>query len=447
MTWWNDAGAFNTYLGRCCFMLQQGRFVADALFYHGDNIGHGEQRKTIPPTLGEGYDHDNCNSEVLLTRMSTKDGRIVLADGMSYRVLVLPDAQPMPLADLQKIAALVEGGATVVGPPPTSVSGMILNADDQTQFNSLVEQLWGGLNGAKVTEKTVGTGHVFRGRTVRQVLETEGTPPDFQETGLSKDGTIDWIHRASKNLDIYYVASRWEIPEKLNCSFRISGRPPELWDPVTGDIQDAAAFRQENGRTIVPLEFGSCGSIFVVFRKPILMDAAGTAASNYPATQLVTSLTGPWTVNFDSKWGGPAKVVFDALTDWTNRPEAGINYYSGTALYHKRFDMPALAPGEHYLLDLGELHELARVRLNGHDLGVIWNQPARMDITGEVNSGNNDLELAVVNLWPNRLKRDESLPKKKRLTESNIHKFTAASPLLPSGLIGPVNVLAQKSLP
>jgi hypothetical protein len=445
VTWWDETGAFNTYLARCSFMLQQGKFVADALFYHGDNIGHGEQRKTIPPTLGEGYDHDNCNSEVLLTRMSTKDGRIVLTDGMSYRVLVLPDAQPMPLADLQKIAALVAGGATIIGPPPAGVSGMLLNPDDQAQFNSLVEQLWSGLDGTKVTEKIVGAGHVFRGRTVRQVLAAEDTPPDFEETGLSKEGTIDWIHRATKSTDIYYVASRWERPEKVACSFRVSGRQPELWDPVTGDIRDAADFRQENGRTIVPLEFGSYGSVFVVFRKPILMDAAGPAASNYPATQLLETLSGPWTINFDPKWGGPAKVVFDELVDWTNRPEPGIKYYSGTAVYHKRFDVPTLPPGARYILDLGELHELARVRLNGHDLGVVWNKPARLDITGEINSEKNDLELAVVNLWPNRLKRDESLPMKKRLTKTNIHKFTAASPLLPSGLIGPVNVLALES--
>src|SRR6202000_378504 len=138
VTWWDEAGAFNTYLARCSFLLQQGKFVADALFYHGDNIGHGEQRKTIPPTLGEGYDHDNCNSEVLLTRTSVQDGRIVLTDGMSYHVLVLPNHQPMPLEDLKQIAALVDAGATIVGSPPISMSGMILNPHDQEQFDGLV---------------------------------------------------------------------------------------------------------------------------------------------------------------------------------------------------------------------------------------------------------------------------------------------------------------------
>lgn len=446
VTWWDESPAFNTYLGRCSFMLQQGKFVADALFYHGDNVGHGEQRKTIPPTLGEGYDHDNCNSEALLTRTAVHDGRIVLPDGMSYRVLVLPKSQPMPLADLKEVAALVKAGATIVGPPPTGVAGMILHSHDQKQFDNLVTLLWGGTDGTNITQKQVGAGHVFWGPTVRQLLQQEGMPPDFEEAGLSRSGTIDWIHRATHGTDIYYVASRWENPEKVDCTFRVSGKQPELWNPVTGEIRNATAFQQKDGRTVVPLEFGSYGSVFVVFRKDIPADVSGTAASNYPSTHLLTTLSGPWTVNFDPKWGGPEKVIFDELVDWTNRPESGIKFYSGTAIYRKKFDLNELPPkGQRLILDMGELHEVASVRVNGQDLGVVWMKPARVDITSAVTKGENDLEITVVNLWPNRLKEDESLPKEKRLTETNIHKFTDATPLLPSGLIGPVNLLEAEA--
>lgn len=442
ITWWDESPAFDAYLSRCCFMLQQGKFAADAIFYHGDNIGHGEQRKTIPATLGDGYDHDNCNSEVLLTRMSVSDGRIVLADGMSYRILVLPDAQPMPLEDLKKIAKLVEAGATVVGPAPVEIAGMVLNPDDREQFDALVSHLWGGMDGKDVTRKQVGAGSLFWGQTARQVLQEEGVPPDFEETGLSDEGTMDWIHRAGDGVDIYYVASRWAHPEDVDCSFRVAARQPELWDPVTGEIRDATAFRQENGRTIIPLEFGPCGSVFVVFRKPILAGASGTTASNYPPLRPLKTLSGPWTVNFDPKWGGPASVVFDDLVDWTTRPEEGIKYYSGTAIYHKTFNLELLpAKGDRLILDLGELHEVAVVRLNGRNLGVVWDKPSRVDITSAARDGANDLEITVVNLWPNRLKGDEALPKEKRFTETNIHKFTEASPLLPSGLIGPVSIL------
>jgi hypothetical protein len=448
ITWWDETPAFNLYLSRCSALLQAGRFVADAIFYQGDNIGHGEQRKTIPPTLGEGYDHDNCNSEVLQTRMSVRDGRIVLPDGMSYRVLVLPEQQSMPLKDLQKLASLIEAGATVVGPPPAELAGMPLHRGDVEKFNVLAGRLWGGLDGTNVTQKRIGAGQLIWGQTARQVLQSEGVSPDFGASGVSGAGMIDWIHRSAGETEIYYVASRWEHPEKIEATFRVTGKQPELWDPVTGERREATAFHQANGRTIVPLEFGPCGSVFVVFQKTIAADAAGNTASNYPASSLLTTLSGPWTVNFDPKWGGPEAVVFDELIDWTNRPEPGIKHYSGTAVYHKKFDWAGgQSNGQRLVLDLGEVDDVATVRLNGRDLGVVWTKPARVDITAAVQGGENDLEITVVNLWPNRLGYDESLPKDQRLTETNIHKFGPASPLLPSGLVGPVSLLTVEPLP
>ncbi|MEY2427287.1 MAG: (4-O-methyl)-D-glucuronate---lignin esterase, partial [Verrucomicrobiota bacterium] len=442
ITWWDKSSAFNAYLARCCAMLQAGKFVADAIFYHGDNIGFGEQRKTIPPTLGEGYDHDNCNSDVLLTRMSVRNGRIILPDGMSYRVLILPDEQSMPSKDLEKVASLIESGATVVGPPPTGMAGMPVHPNEERKFDAMASRLWSGLDGTNVTRKKVRAGRLIRGRTARQVLQDDGVPPDFEEHGLSDAGTIDWIHRQSGGAEIYYVASRWEHPEKIDCTFRVAGKQPELWNPVTGVMRDATAFHQEKGRTILPLEFDPCGSIFVVFRKAIPTTLSGKTASNSLATQLQATLAGAWTVNFDPKWGGPKSVVFDSLTDWTNRPEAGIKYYSGTAVYHTQFDLKTLpAKGQRLLLDLGEVHEVASVRLNGRSLGVLWAKPARVDITDAAKAKDNDLEVTVVNLWPNRLIGDEALPKEWRFTETNIRKFGPASPLLPSGLIGPVGLL------
>lgn len=444
ITWWDESPAFNTYLSRCSALLQAGKFVADVIFYRGDNIGHGEQRKAIQPTLGEGYDHDNCNSEVLLTRMAVRDGRIVLPDGMSYRAMVLPEGQSIPLKDLQKIADMANAGATIVGPPPTAMAGMILHSSQKEKFDALVKDLWGGNDAADLTQRKIGGGRLIWGQTARQVLQDENIPPDFEASGVSDEGTIDWIHRRTDDADIYFVASRWEHPEKINATFRISGKQPELWDAVTGEMRGATAFQQEKGRTTVPLEFGPSGSIFVVFRKSISAEVAGKAASNYPATEVLTALSGPWTVNFDPKWGGPEKVIFDDLQDWTNSPEARIKYYSGTAIYHKEFTIPAQqVKDSHLLLDLGEVHEVASVRLNGHDLGVVWTKPARVDITSAVKAGENDLEIRVVNLWPNRLGHDESLPKEQRLTETNIHKFSPDSPLLPSGLVGPVTLIAE----
>ena len=278
-----------------------------------------------------------------------------------------------------------------------------------------------------------------------RVLATLKVAPDFEFAGLSGGGDLDWIHRTAGGTEIYFVASRWDPVEKLTCTFRVSGKQPELWDPVTGEIRDAVAFRQENGRTIVPLEFKPRGSVFVVFRKPIAATAAGSAASNEPAVTPQAELAGAWEVSFDPRWGGPGRTTFDPLVDWTKRPEDGIRHYSGAAVYRKKFDLASLpAAGTRLLLDLGEVHEAASVRLNGVDLGVLWTRPARVDITRAARAGANELEITVVNLWPNRLIADESLPPEKRLTETNIHKFSAATPLYPSGLLGPV-VLEKSS--
>jgi hypothetical protein len=217
--------------------------------------------------------------------------------------------------------------------------------------------------------------------------------------------------------------------------------------PVGGNflcnMRDALAFQQKDGRTVVPLEFDPCGSTFVIFRKPIATNAVGAARSNYPRVETRLTLAGAWDVSFDPKWGGPEEVIFDHLVDWTARPEPGIKFYSGTAVYRKRFNLPPMPDKDtRLLLDLGAVHEVGSVRLNGHDLGVVWTKPARVDITGAVKAADNELEVTVVNLWPNRLIGDEALPKEQRVTETNMHKYGSRSPLLPSGLIGPVSVLS-----
>ena len=444
ITWWEQTPAFNTYLGRCTSLLQRGKFVADALIYGGDAIGQLEPMKVIPPSLGAGYDHDNIDTAALLTRVHVEGGRLVLPDGMSYRVLILPKSTPLPPEALEKIAALVKAGATVVGPRPSGFAGLPIRADDTAKFNALVTRLWGQADGSATAKPPEEIGHVVSGPTARQVLRELKVGPDFEATGVSPAGTIDWIHRTSGDAEIYFVASRWEPVEKIACTFRVTGKQPELWDPVTGEIRDAKAFRQGSGGTTVPLEFGPCGSIFVVFRKPIAADAAGSAVTNSPGVLHRQTVAGSWDVQFDPKWGGPESVAFDQLVDWIKRPEEGIQHYSGTAMYRKTFELAAVPQnGERLFLELGEVHEVSSVRLNGTDLGVVWTKPARMEITRAAKAGSNRLEITVVNLWPNRLIGDAGLPPEKQFTETNMRKFNATTPLFPSGLLGPVEVLTE----
>jgi len=449
VTWWDQAGAFVDYLNRCHFLLQQGLFVADVLYFYGENIpAFVRLKRDDPAGVLPGYDYDVINAEALLTRASVAEGRIVLPDGMSYRLLVLPDHDAIGHATLERIAELVEAGATVVGRRPQKPLGLPAAPDDDARFESLVDRLWGDGDAGPIAEHRCGQGRVIWGKTARQVLEAEGVGPDFGYDAEREDALLDYIHRATDEAEIYFVANRNERWERADCRFRVVGRLPELWDPLSGETREARAFRQESGATVVPLEFPPNGSLLVVFRRAIARDAAGPARQNFAPCQETSRLPGPWTVAFDPAWGGPESVQFDDLVSWSERPEPGIRFYSGAAVYETRFDLApaeskALAAGSRILLDLGEVKNVAEVRLNGRRLGVVWTLPFRVDLTDAVGPADNRLEIKVVNLWPNRLIGDEHLPPEERRTSTNITKFTKDSPLLPSGLLGPVAILTR----
>jgi hypothetical protein len=270
-------------------------------------------------------------------------------------------------------------------------------------------------------------------------LQPATIPPRFDSVTVP----LDWIHRRAGATDIYFVANISTRDVSARAAFRGDGRKPELWDAVTGRVCPAPEYTTEKGCTVVPLKFVARQSLFVVFRKGASARAKGSAYAS-AETQLIKDLTGSWEVAFNPDWGGPRSVRFEQLEDWTKRPEEGIHYYSGTATYRKQFELP---PSEAQrlrstaFLDLGVVKNLARVRLNGHDLGVVWTAPWRVEISGAVKAGANDLEIEVVNLWPNRLIGDARLPKEQRRTVTNVEKFNKPNAaLLESGLLGPVTV-------
>jgi len=451
ITWWEQAGAWTAYIARCQWLLSRGRFVADVLYYNGDGTPNLVEPKHIDPALGPGYDYDVCNSEVLLTRLGVKDGRLVLPDGMSYRVLVLPERRTMPVEVLRKIEELVEAGATVVGPRPEKDPGLKNYPQCDEQVRKLAGELWGECDGKAVKQRRFGRGRIVWGQALREVLAGSGIAPDFQYVGRDEKTFLDFIHRSDGTCEIYFVANRLARDETARCTFRVGGRQPELWDPVSGAMRDATAFSQADGRTVVPLEFAPHGSLFVIFRKPIPPERQGTAPGNGPQLSEPTELRGAWTVRFDAKWGGPEAVRFEELSDWTKAGSDGIKYYSGTATYESaKFALPASLtrrPPAAIYLDLGEVKNVARVRLNGKDLGVLWTRPFRVEITGAVQPADNVLEIAVTNLWPNRLIGDAALPPEKRFTRTHVTKFTKDAPLMPSGLLGPVTLRAADSPP
>ena len=436
VTWWPQARPMIDYFARCSYLLQQGLFVADVCYYNGDEVPNFVGPKSVDPALGTGYDYDVCNAEVLLRRMAVRDGRIVLPDGMSYRLLVLPEREGMPVEVVSKLRDLVAAGATVVGPKPQRDTGLKDYSLCDREVQRLADELWGDCDGKTVCQHRFGKGRIVWGISLRDVLRADGVPPDF-EYAAGKESYLDFVHRTAEGAEIYFVANRTAHEETARCTFRTSGKLPELWDPVSGAMRNAANYNIANGRTTLPLVLPPNGSIFIVFRKPA--PAARAEGRNFPVFQPVQELSGPWTVHFDPKWGGPETVRFSQLVPWTDRPEAGVKFYSGTATYRQRFDLPESLrlAGQDICLDLGSVRDVAEVRLNGRELGVVWTAPWRVGITGAAKPAANVLEVRITNLWPNRLIGDAALPAGKRVARTNVLLDKDRS-LLPSGLLGPV---------
>ncbi|HEU6448037.1 MAG TPA: glycosyl hydrolase [Verrucomicrobiae bacterium] len=438
VTWWNDSAPFFDYINRCQFLLQRGNFVADVLYYYGDHVPNFAQlKKSDPAKILPGYDYDVITEEALIERASVRDGKIVLPDGMSYRILVLPNHNVISLPVLKKIRDLVAAGATIVGPKPLKGETLKNYPACDAEITKLADELWNGKNLK---------GRVISNKGAREVLLDDGILPDCEFQSQSSDGDFDYIHRTDGGAEIYFVANRSTNAAVANCIFRVAGKAPELWNPVTGERKFAAAYEEKNGRTIVPLDFNPCGSWFVIFREPAANHPA-TMKSNSPELKPIAEISGAWTVHFDPKWGGPASAQFNSLVDWTTQPESGIKFYSGTAIYEKTIDVPSSAignPRSKIFLDLGDVHELAEIHLNGIDLGIVWSPPFRVDVTGALKPGKNNLEISVVNFWPNRIIGDASLPSNQRFTRTNIRNLQANTPLMSSGLLGPVSLLESQ---
>ncbi len=440
VTWWEYSDAFIDYINRCHFLVQQGKFVADVLYYYGDHVPNLVQLKEADPAkVLPGYDYDVTNEDILL-QLKVEAGRILVPGGVRYRLLVLPDHKVLSLAALEKIDQLLGQGASVLGPKPQRLVSLVGGAKSQKRFKELANQLWGDAS-ATAGQKQIGKGRLIWGKTARQVLVDDGINPDF-EIEASKDSVFDYIHYRIDEMDIYFVCNQTEQTEDVLCRFRVAGKTPELWDPVTGQTRRQVAYTHSNGQTEIPLRFGPYGSVFIVFTNEKSKPSAIKNIVNYTDYVPVMTITGPWQVRFDSKWGAPEKVTFDKLTSWTQHSEPGIKFYSGKATYRKTFAFEEkIDRRKEYWLDLGKVEDIgiARVTLNGQDLGVVWTKPFRADISDVLKPGKNLLEVNVVNSWRNRLVGDRDLPQSRRYTKTNI-RIHPEWKLLESGLLGSVTI-------
>jgi len=485
-TWWEQSKAWHEYLTRCQYVLQSGLNVADICYLDVE-----VSPRSAPYRLGlPGYEYDICPAEVVRTRMKVKDGRIVLPDGMSYRLLVLPPTEMMTPETLRKVVKLAKAGATIAATAIPNQSPSLQNHPQcDEDVKAMARKLLGDaavVPATGVNESKCGAGRVFLGKTIAPVLEAIGAKPDIAFTGLAKDLRLRWIHRKTDDSDFFFVANQVARDVEVTCTFRVNGRQPELWHPETGKIMDLPVFKgTDDGRMEVPLRLGPTESVFVVFRRSIQKSVDSSqvmgrrSERNWAEFKPVQELAGPWEVAFESKWGGPAApVTFEGLTDWRSNAVEGIKYYSGTAVYRKEFTVePAVCSLPSVALDLGRVEIMADVKLNGKDLGTLWKAPYRIDVTGLLKPEKNTVEVGVVNLWCNRLIGDQQLPEDSewkngggmaggghfkllakwpqwlqdgkpspggRLTFATARYHGKDDQLLPSGLIGPVRLLEEK---
>ena len=497
--WWNMSGPLHAYLARCSAMLQQGNFVADACFYYGHELPNFGKPKHVYPTLGPGYDYDEINTEVLLTA-KVVDGRIVLPGGMSYALLVLPDDESMDLLMLQKIKSLLNDGATIMGPKPKRVYGLDDYREQERELNRLADEMW-GRGDVKKCDVRIGKGRLVSGKTARSLLKDMGLGPDveFIPAGVT-NVNCDYIHRRTDNEDIYFIRNVDSTTVRLDVDMRVSGKQPQLWDAVTGEMKHPAIYARDASRTRMPLVLGPFESVFVVFTdgpdqphitrvqydgrtcfplvkksSPVALEAAlkgdqilisteqageyrfelntGAKYEMIISPRSLFTIVGSWDVRFTAGWEAKPVQTFEKLISWTECDDPGTRAYSGTATYHKTFvvDDQVFAKPQRIWLDLGEVGEAASVYLNGVDLGSSVFVPHRYDVTDVLHSGENYLVVSVANTWLNRLIEDDKRPEKDRLTHTNLkygpeggHKWSDSKPKA-SGLLGPVRIVCPAS--
>jgi len=452
-TWWDKSKPFMDYLSRCSYLLQQGLFVGDVCYYYGDQapnffpLFHDVPEKPRIKGLGNGYDFDVVNTDIILKRMTVKEGRLVLPDGMSYAIMILPDQVHMPLEVLKKIGELVSEGATIIGPRPATVPGLKDWQKENVILRQLADNLWGAADGKTIFENKYGKGHVICGLTADEVLNKKGIEPDFSFSG---NLGIDYIHRTTSAGEIYFLRNDREESIKGMCRFRVSGKFPELWDASTGTALRVSDYSKEKKGIGLNIELQAHGSVFVVFnnenREELNMFADQDRFN--PGAKI----PGPWKVNFPPNWGAPPSIVFDRLISWTESEDSGIKYFSGTATYQNSFKLDAGSVKKKMILDLGEVRDVAEVFINGKSAGILWKKPYQAEISQLVKTGENDLKIEIVNLWVNRMTGDMLLDPKDRYCKTN-QSFMKSEvwpggdepfKLQTAGLLGPVILLTGK---
>lgn len=506
-TWWPESKPWLDYVARSSFLLQQGSPVSDILALHSDEID-GLQPEA-PPDLPEGYSYDWILPESLLTATVGQEG-IELPQGGTYHALVLPSVWTSSLRVLQEIQKIVDTGVPVFGPRPVAPSSM-RDMEQMQAWQKIVDSLW-PINTSVRSDVPAKT--ILPLLVATKVIASQITPDVLfaSREAPASITSIQWAHRRTDSSDIYFLANTGETNLRFTAAFRSGDRTPELWDAITGKHTDAPLFTRTKYGVSLPFEMEPGRSIFVVFTKPLektWIDAVtnsnaplmlrsglqplrfmqsgqysihfsdGTIWSLHLDLPEPLDLNQNWMVNFQPPIGPAFNRHFTLLHDLAEDNDTAVRYFSGRARYRRTVYLTAKQlEGNRCLLTLGDVQNIATVRINGHDVGSLWTAPFEVDVKAWLHEGDNTVEVIVTDRWVNRLVGDEHLPPdahylmdggpiysgrlaefpdwysdpaktalRKRTTFATWQLFSQSSSLVPAGLIGPVKLVFYRDLP
>jgi hypothetical protein len=430
-TWAEQAKVWIDYLSRSSFMLQFGKAANDIAVFYGEESSMTAIYGSTFPNLPKGYRYDYVSADALLNMLSVKDGNLITESGMNYKALYFgKGAGKVTLPVLKKTLEMVNQGVVLIGKKPDGSPSL---SDNPEEVEEVINILWPGDDVA-----TVGKGKVYNTDDPAVALKEIGLEADFTYKSSMDDSNVMFISRKLNNGAIYFVASLKDQEETIEASFRISGFKAELWDPATGSIEPVS-YTSDGKRTNVTIPLDRLGSVFVVFSEKT---KARSVTLPIPSEQLVKQIEGPWLVEFQAERGAPASATFEKLIDFRESSDPGIRYFSGIATYVKDVDISReVVDKGSILIDLGQVYNLAEVWVNGKLAGTTWKPPYRIDITDFVTEGSNKIEIKSVNTWVNRLIGDAQPGVKDKVTLTTRDFYNANSPLVPSGLLGPVKIM------